>query len=142
MMSDTILTLVTWDQAEAELRRIRHEVYIVEQAIPEELEWDGLDADCIHVLVRAADGTPVGTGRMTADGHIGRMAVIKPWRGRGIGSTILRRLLQQAREQGLKRVKLNAQISVQPFYEQQGFHALGEEFLDADIPHVRMEREL
>lgn len=129
-----------WPDDEPALRLVREQVFVAEQGVPLELEWDGLDAAARHVLAMTAEG-PVGTGRMLADGHIGRMAVLAPWRGRGVGSALLARLIHDARAAGLARVWLDAQTRAVSFYEQFGFNAEGREFLDAGIPHRRMVRE-
>lgn len=142
-MTDHRYTLrpAVWEQDAAALRRIRDEVFVHEQHVPPELEWDGLDETCLHVLAIAGD-QPIGTARMLPDGHIGRMAVRRPWRGRGVGGALLSYLLECARAQGLSEVRLNAQIHAIPFYERFGFNAHGEPFLDAGIPHRRMTRRL
>jgi predicted GNAT family N-acyltransferase len=129
---------VTWAEAADALLAIRHAVFVDEQGVPVELEHDQHDAAALHLLATLADGTPVGTARLLADGHIGRMAVIAPCRGRGIGSRLLRELLRHARDQGLIRVFLHAQCSAIPFYERHGLHAEGAVFDDAGIDHRRM----
>ena len=129
---------VRWEEACAQLRAIRREVFVVEQHVPEALEWDGIDGDCAHVLARSADGSPIGTGRLLPDGHIGRMAVLKAWRRRGVGSALLTRLMELARRRGLREVALNAQTYAIPFYAGHGFRAVGEEFMEAGIPHRAM----
>ncbi len=84
------------------------------------------------------DGEPLGTGRLLPDGHIGRMAVIAPWRGRGVGDAILRTLVEAGAERGHGQLRLNAQLSAIGFYERLGFEALGPVFDDAGIPHRAM----
>ena len=129
-----------WPGERPALRCIREAVFVVEQQVPPELEWDGLDPECTHVLAEAA-GEAVGTARMTPTGHIGRMAVLPPWRGRGIGSALLADLLDTARARALPGVVLNAQNHALAFYARHGFTAEGDEFLDAGIPHRRMVRD-
>ncbi|MGH8162006.1 MAG: GNAT family N-acetyltransferase, partial [Gammaproteobacteria bacterium] len=99
-----------WRHDRAALREIRTRVFIEEQKVPVELEWDSLDADCIHVLAWAGDQA-VGTGRLTPDGHIGRMAVLAHWRGRGVGARLLAHLVDVARERGGMSCHLDAQVS-------------------------------
>ena len=94
---------VGWSESEPEIRMLREAVFIEEQHVPEELEWDGLDPQCTHVLARNKDGEPIGTGRITEEGHIGRMAVLMPWRGHGVGDLLLTSLLALARERGLSQ---------------------------------------
>lgn len=134
--------LVDWVHAEQLIRPIRETVFIREQAVPEELEWDGLDPHCVHVLAWNKQGDAIGTARMQAQGTIGRMAVLKDWRGRGAGRALLEALLECAVRQGLTRVTLSAQTHAIGFYERAGFHVIGELFMDAGIPHRRMVKEL
>lgn len=142
MSSNFSIEEVSWQTAESELRHIRTSVFIQEQQVPEELEWDGLDADCRHVLARSAQDEAIGTARLLADGHIGRMAVMAPWRGKGVGTALLAKLLEMAQHEGLHMVKLAAQIQAIPFYERLGFVADGDVFMDAGIPHRNMARQL
>jgi predicted GNAT family N-acyltransferase len=137
----TVIRAVT-PQHLAQVRAIRQQVFIDEQGIPAELEWDGRDGTCLHVLACAPDDTPVGTGRLDRDGRIGRLAVLAPWRGRGIGTALLSELLAVAREHGHRRVHLHAQQSAQSLYRRAGFRELGEPFLEAGIRHVAMEMYL
>jgi len=131
-----------WQQSRTALSAVRRAVFIEEQRVPAALEWDGLDESCYHVLVTAAGNRPVGTGRMKPDGHIGRMAVLKDYRGQGVGSAILTALLDIARQQQRSEVYLYAQVAAIPFYEKHGFTANGEQFMDAGIPHRSMVRRL
>lgn len=133
---------VEWAAGEAAIRSIRDIVFIHEQAVPEELEWDGLDPGCIHVLAWNGFEEAVGTARMQVNGTIGRMAVLEAWRGRGVGKGLLRRLLDLAAQQGLSRVTLSAQTHALGFYERAGFHIVSEPFLDAGILHRKMVKEL
>ena len=126
-----------WSDTDA-IRHVRTAVFVAEQGIPAALEWDGLDADCDHVLVRAAGGLPVATGRLMADGRIGRMAVLSPWRRRGIGTLLLEALLEQARACAMHEVYLHAQVEVAAFYRSAGFVAAGQPFTEAGIRHVSM----
>jgi len=131
------IQLAPWSEAEAQARRIRFAVFVEEQGVPAELEMDEMDAQCVHAL--AFDGSEaVGTGRLLPDGHIGRMAVLKGWRGRGIGAALLRRLIQAARERGDREVLLSAQVHALGFYRAQGFTAVGEVYQEAGIPHRAM----
>jgi predicted GNAT family N-acyltransferase len=134
--------LVDWLEAEPVIRAIREAVFISEQAVPEELEWDGLDPLCTHALVWNDLGDAIGTARMQAEGTIGRMAVLKDWRSRGAGRALLQTLLELATRQGLSRVTLAAQLHALGFYERAGFHAVGDPFMDAGIPHRLMVRDL
>lgn len=133
---------VAWQAAAQALSEVRRRVFIEEQKVPEALEWDEWDAGSVHVLARGPDDAPIGTGRLLPDGHIGRMAVLPQWRRQGVGSAILRELLQVARERGDLEVRLNAQTQALPFYARFGFVAKGPEFLDAGIAHRVMLRAL
>lgn len=124
------------------LRDIRRRVFIEEQGVPPEIEQDVRDAGCRHVLARADDGTPIGTGRIDPEGKIGRMAVLPDWRDRGVGAAILQALVDLARGQRLERVYLDAQAPAVRFYERHGFAAEGERFVVAGIEHQRMAREV
>ncbi|HET9699953.1 MAG TPA: GNAT family N-acetyltransferase [Burkholderiales bacterium] len=133
---------VTWSEAEPRLREVRAAVFMAEQGVPAELEWDGLDPMCVHFLALCAKGEAVGTARLTSDGHVGRMAVRAPWRGRGVGRSLMEAVLAAARRRGMRCVVLNAQVHAQGFYLRFGFTPEGGEFLDAGIPHLRMTRRL
>ncbi|MGH3848734.1 MAG: GNAT family N-acetyltransferase [Pseudonocardiaceae bacterium] len=133
---------IAWEEASHELAAIRRQVFVVEQKVPEDLEWDGIDRQCRHVLARDATGRPVGTGRLLPDGHIGRMAVLAPWRGKGIGDAMLLSLLAMARADGHAVALLNAQTYAVPFYTRHGFEPDGEEFMEADIAHRAMRLPL
>ena len=130
-----------WQVDREILKALREEVFVREQSVPAEMEWDEFDRQSHHV-VAMADGIPIGTGRLLPDGHIGRLAVLRAWRGQGAGSTLLAALMEIARKLGMSRVMLNAQIQALPFYLRHGFHAEGEEFLDAGIAHRRMWRDI
>lgn len=123
------------------IRRIRTEVFVHEQGVPEELEVDGLDEHCIHAL--ATDGSnPIGTGRIQSDGHIGRVAVVASHRGTGVGTRIVAALIESARRHGHRRVWLSSQAHAADFYRRLGFEAFGESYEEAGIPHIRMELHL
>ena len=136
------IRIVSWQDEAPALRLIRETVFILEQHVPEELEWDAFDDVSVHVLALGPDGKPIGTARLLPDGHIGRMAVLKEWRRMGFGSAMLQRLLDEAHIRGIKKVILNAQTTAVRFYERFGFQPVGEEFMDAGIPHVKMTLSL
>jgi predicted GNAT family N-acyltransferase len=137
-----VIRPVNWNAHRDKLHAIRRTVFIEEQNVPEELEWDEIDECCDHVLAFAADGAPIGTGRLVLDGRIGRMAVLKAWRGRGVGSAILKMLLLLAQKEGLESVDLHAQTHAVGFYAKHGFTATGGEFMEAGIPHRAMTIKL
>lgn len=127
-----------WQDDQAALSAVRRQVFILEQRVPEELEWDEADAPALHMLACDGGGHAIGTGRLLQDGHIGRMAVLREWRGRGVGAAILDALIAAARGRGLRGIVLNAQTHALGFYARRGFVAEGDEFPDAGIPHRRM----
>jgi len=124
---------------------IRTEVFVAEQRVPPEEEMDELDRDAVHVLAWL-DGAPVATGRLilTEDAHakIGRMAVLRPHRRQGVGSAVLTKLMELARERGVRELSLAGQLHAIPFYERFGFVAGGDVFVEAGIEHRMMDREL
>jgi predicted GNAT family N-acyltransferase len=133
--------LASWDADRPVLQRIRRAVFIEEQQMQESDEWDDDDAVSIHVLAHL-NREPVGTGRLNPAGKIGRIAVFAGLRGRGVGATILRRLVEEARRRGIRNPYLHAQVQALPFYEKLGFRSEGEEFDEAGILHVRMRHVL
>jgi predicted GNAT family N-acyltransferase len=133
---------VAWRDAEHALRRIRQIVFIEEQGVPQELEWDGLDAESSHVIAYDSTGEVVGSGRLLPSGQIGRMAVLAQSRRRGVGTRLLQALLERAKEKNMPRVFLHAQCDAIPFYQKQGFRVVGGVFMEAGIAHQTMERLL
>ena len=129
-----------WPAEREALGGVREVVFVREQGVPLELEWDDGDVQALHLLAVEPTGEPIATARMLPDGHIGRMAVLPGWRGRGIGSALLLRLLDIALERGLPAPFLNAQTQAMGFYQRFGFQPEGAEFLEAGIPHRRMIR--
>ncbi|MGY0487064.1 GNAT family N-acetyltransferase [Streptomyces sp. WG-D5] len=146
--------------AESDLDRqacfaVRKEVFVAEQGVPEDLEYDAYDAGAVHVLAVRADGEPLGTGRLltgeaaaaknggAADvGALGRLAVTKAARGLGVGAALVRAIEDAARARGLAAVDLHAQTHALGFYERLGYVAYGPEFLDAGIDHRAMRKPL
>lgn len=141
-MKDFAVRIAQWDSDRDAIREIRERVFIDEQSVPRDIEWDGLDPQCVHVLAETANRDAIGTGRLQKSGKIGRMAVLRPWRGRQVGSQILSCLLEAAKQQGIAEVYLHAQTGALDFYTRFGFAAEGEEFREADIPHRLMKRQV
>ncbi len=143
MSASNVSVLVSnWDDARERARAIRYDVFVEEQGVPVELEWDDMDAPSWHALALAADGTPMATGRLLPDGHIGRMAVLKAARGTGMGARVLDALMAKAAELGYPELILNAQTHAAPFYARVGFEQVGDEFEEAGIPHVEMRKRI
>lgn len=133
--------LADWQTDRAAIRDIRNRVFVEEQKVPLELEWDEHEESAQHFLVYSHNKA-IGTGRLTGGGKIGRMAILKEARGLGAGLELLLRICKFARVSGQKNVYLNAQTRAVPFYEKAGFTPVGDEFMEADIPHIRMEASL
>jgi YbgC/YbaW family acyl-CoA thioester hydrolase len=135
-----------WSELGVDASRIRTDVFVHEQGIAQELEWDAFDADAVHAVVYNLLRMPLATGRVFVDAdatyRIGRMAVIAALRSAGLGTTLLNRLIDVARGQGAESVVLNAQSGAVPFYERSGFRVSGEAFDDAGIVHLPMVRAL
>ena len=138
-MSEITVRVADWHRDNAELRRIRDSVFVAEQSVPPELEWDAEDADAVHFLAEEGD-YPVGTARLLPDGHIGRVSVLKDWRGLKVGEALMRAAIEAAEQRGQREQKLSAQVHAAAFYERLGFHIEGDEYLEAGIPHVMMVR--
>jgi len=127
-----------WPRDRHAIRALRTAVFVEEQNVAPELEWDGLDNECDHVLICDADGSAVATGRIQANGKIGRMAVLKARRRQGLGGAVLAALLKIAEERGLRQVYLHAQTHALDFYLAQGFAPCGAVFEEAGIAHQKM----
>lgn len=134
-----------WEALGTQAAIIRRTVFVEEQQVPEEEEWDGLDPSCTHFLAwlpTTPESTeppiPVGTARLLPDGHIGRVAVLASARGKGVGVALMNAAIDAARQQQHQRVVLSAQLHALAFYEQLGFVAYGDVFMDAGIPHREM----
>lgn len=117
---------------------LRTQVFVKEQGIALEIDFDGLDEVATHVLVVLGD-VPVGTGRILKDGHIGRIAVLKNTRRQGVGAMVIKALVGEAKKRDYKRVYLGSQMHATAFYKKLGFHVCGEVFLDAGLEHIEME---
>mgnify|MGYP002150029136 CR=1 FL=1 len=125
---------------------IRKAVFVDEQGIPAELEWDAADETAVHAVARNRFGAALATGRLVdygpGVGKIGRMAVLQPSRSGGVGTAVLSALVEVARQQGLREVLLHAQASAAAFYVRAGFSPRGQPFEEAGIPHQEMVRAL
>lgn len=124
-----------------EVLALRHEVFVVGQGVPADLEYDDRDAECDHAVARL-DGVVVGTGRLLPEAVIGRMAVSEEVRGQGVGAMVLAFLEQRARDRGMPSVELHAQVHAAGFYDRAGYAPYGEPYLEAGIEHVSMRKAL
>ena len=142
-MKRFFVRVVEWSKEHQSLSAIRHEVFVVEQKVPEELEMDGIDGECVQVLAEDVEGNAIGTARLMPEGRIGRVAVLKLWRRCGVGAGLMVKLEEEAVRKGMPKLELHAQVNQIPFYESLGYTvADGEEFLDAGIVHRQMKKKL
>ncbi|MES2546416.1 MAG: GNAT family N-acetyltransferase [Pseudomonadota bacterium] len=132
---------VTWQQAEAYLREVRTIVFIEEQLVTPEFEWDDIDSSAVHVLAMYKNQA-IGCLRIIHYAKIGRMAVLKQWRGLGVGNRLLNKAIDICRLQGSKQIVLSAQTHAIHFYRQAGFQVTSGEYTDVHIPHVDMQLTL
>ncbi|MEO6745439.1 MAG: YbgC/FadM family acyl-CoA thioesterase [Caldimonas sp.] len=136
----------TWETLGRDAREIRTEVFVDEQKIPADMEWDDADTGCIHAVAFNRFGAPLATGRLLEHvpgvAKIGRMAVRQTVRGSGVGRAVLDALLQAAKQRGDREAVLHAQLSAASFYVRAGFTTRGPVFDEAGIPHVEMVRSL
>jgi predicted GNAT family N-acyltransferase len=139
-MNKIRVRVADWQKDNAEIRRIRETVFVAEQSVPPELEWDADDQGAVHFLA-LEDDFPIGTARLLPDGHVGRVSVLKDWRGLKVGDALMHAVILDAEKRGLHQQKLSAQVQATAFYERLGFSIVSEEFLEAGIPHVDMVRD-
>lgn len=140
--ADVKIERASWAQHQTALQNLRREVFIEEQKVPEDCEWDGKDQAATHFIAIDETNRVLGAVRLLPNGKITRMAVLKPFRNRGVGALLLAKCLQHAQESGLNHVMLDAQVGAKKFYQVHGFTAQGETFLDAGIEHIRMLKHL
>jgi len=142
IMSDDATVVMTNYQAYADsIRSVRTEVFVIEQSVPIELEHDEFDESATHVVV-FSHGLAIATGRILVDGHIGRIAVLKEWRGKGFGKLIMEKFFERAKEQKLSSVWLSSQWHAHGFYCNLGFACIGEKYYEAGIEHIKMRKPI
>jgi len=137
-MNNNNIKIVDFDKNLAEIKYIRTKVFIEEQNVPAELEWDEFDTDSMHILAYI-DNKAVATARLLRNGHIGRMAVLIEYRNSGIGKNMLNFMINLAGEKLMTNIQLSAQEHAIGFYEKQGFTILSGVYMDAGIPHYDMK---
>ncbi|QDH69934.1 GNAT family N-acetyltransferase [Marilutibacter alkalisoli] len=137
---DFVVEAVEYAAALPDLRAVRETVFVREQGVPAGIELDALDPLCDHVLARDTEGRPIGTGRLTPEHRIGRMAVVPDWRGRGVGDALLDALIERARAHRWRTIALHAQVDAIGFYLRHGFLPEGKQFEEAGIQHQGMVR--
>ncbi len=138
MSEDFTIKVVSWQTHERQLRLIREQVFILEQKVPAEMEWDGLDPSAQHLLALDVSGKAIGCARVLFDNSIGRMAVLAPWRSRGAGNILLNKAILLCKMKNIQAVTLSAQMHAVSFYERSGFVVCSEPYLEANILHVDM----
>lgn len=138
----TRVALMSWEEAQPVAGPLRFAIFVGEQNVPSGIELDDMDEKCMHAVAYDVDNKAIGTGRLLPDGHIGRMAVVKEWRRRGIGAEIMAALVAEARSRGHKQVVLSAQLQAAEFYRELGFVAEGKVYPEAGILHQKMVRNL
>lgn len=136
------LRLGPWSALREAAGAVRTEVFVHEQGIPAELEWDEQDAICVHVVLFTLEGSPVATARLLPSqagiSLMGRVAVLQAMRGQHAGVAVMGSLIREAHRRGDRGLKLHSQQSAQGFYERLGFSVEGEPFDEVGIPHVTM----
>lgn len=120
------------------LRQIREQVFLIEQSVPVELEWDAYDVDAVHLLALDNQTQPIACARII-NNSIGRMAVVMPWRGVGVGKALLHQAIQVCIANKVNQITLSAQSHAIQFYQKAGFVVMSEPYLDANIWHVDMQ---
>ncbi len=137
MTNHTVIT-TTWKVDQQRLSKIRETVFIQEQSVPIEMEWDEWDAKAWHLLALDHNDQPLGTARICTNGQIGRMAVLQQYRRQGIGSALLKQAIKLAKAEQLNPIFIHAQTSVEAFYAHFDFTVTGKEFIEAGISHIEM----
>lgn len=132
------VVLGDWDSLGPRAKTIRLEVFVNEQGVSPSIELDDQDPVCVHALAFDNEGAVMATGRLLPSGQIGRMAVLREHRGKGVGSLILKALVAEAQRRGDAKVGLSAQIHACQFYEAHGFVTEGQPYVDAGIDHIAM----
>ena len=137
-----LIRSASWQADRARLEFVRRRVFIIEQKIPESEEWDDADENSSHVLAFSEKRDVVGTGRLEPTGKIARLAVLGEYRGQGVGSAMLIRLVEEARQRGFDQVYLHAQMHALNVYKKFGFVSDKEIFSEGGIPHVLARLDL
>jgi predicted GNAT family N-acyltransferase len=137
-----LIRSASWQADRARLEFVRRRVFIIEQKIPESEEWDDADENSSHVLAFSEKRDAVGTGRLEPTGKIARLAVLAEYRGQGVGSAMLIRLVEEARQRDFDQVYLHAQTHALNFYKKFGFVSDEEIFSEGGIPHVLARLDL
>ncbi|HEY0562862.1 MAG TPA: GNAT family N-acetyltransferase [Methylophilus sp.] len=134
---------VSWHSPQqALLKAVREQVFIVEQRVPLDIEWDTEDAEAIHLLALDSQQQPIGCARILKQGRVGRMAVLKTWRGKGVGQSLLHNAIAVCQQLGMPHIAISSQTHAIKFYQNAGFVVTSEAYIDANIWHVDMQLTL
>lgn len=138
------IEVLNWQsEMQAKLKAIREEVFIVEQHVPLYIEWDEFDEKAIHLLALDDKEQAIGCARILIDkGRIGRMGVLKVWRGRGVGYALLEKAIAICKSHHIEKISLSSQTHAIAFYQKAGFVVTSEAYIDANIWHVDMQLEV
>ncbi|WP_139852983.1 GNAT family N-acetyltransferase [Acinetobacter pullicarnis] len=136
-MSEFTVVVGDWHSLQQHAQHIRELVFILEQDIAPEDEWDDQDPISTHFVVYDAD-QPIATARLLSNDHVGRVAVLKEYRSKGIGKLVMQEIIALAKQQQRKELILSSQVHATQFYSGLGFAVQGESYLDCGIPHVDM----
>lgn len=136
------IRILRWDEAKTYAKDVRREVFIKEQCVPEDEEWDDWDEDAVHAVAFNDDNHAIGYARLLNSRQLGRMAVLSDFRHQGAGTALMNQLEEEARRMGYDHVFLHAQVQALPFYEKQGYVAQGQPFDEVGITHMLMTKIL
>ena len=138
----TIEQIVWHSPKQGLLKAVREAVFIEEQKVPLYIEWDEHDADAIHLLALDSSGQAIGCARILKKGRVGRMAVLRGWRGKGLGQALLDEAIKICKGLGMQTVAISSQTHAIAFYQKAGFSVTSEAYIDANIWHVDMQRAI
>jgi len=142
MSNPFTVSLVSWHDGEPLLKSIREAVFVREQGVFAESEWDGKDEGCRHALALSLQGDAIGCGRMMPDGHIGHIAVLPQWRQQKVGRAIVEALIDYARAHDYPQISVEAQPQYMQFYRENGFVEQGEAFVNGGVQRIKMALQL
>ena len=142
MLRDTSISIIEthWSEHSDEITHIRNIVFVKEQCVPKNIEMDGKDVDCNHFLI-CKKNEPIGTARLQSGGKIERVSILKTERKKGLGTKLMKFIINSARKKDLEKVYLHSQMDSIDFYKSLGFQTKGGMFQEAGIKHVLMVME-
>ncbi|MFM9834943.1 MAG: GNAT family N-acetyltransferase [Methylophilaceae bacterium] len=138
-----IIEQISWHSPnQVMLKALREAVFIKEQHVPLHIEWDEHDQDAIHLLAFDHSGQAIACARILKIGRVGRMAVLREWRGKGLGLALLDEAIKICKSLGIQNVSISSQTHAIAFYQKAGFTVTSEAYIDANIWHVDMQRAI